>query len=235
MLTPPEFGNDRQTIKNLLRGVIALIIIAIVTWVYQQQTTGELSDRIITLEQENSELRSHKSSLTLQRKDLMNDILTQQQTVAIQKVTNAELLQQLSELQDNAIELNKELSFYQNITQGNSTAKLQVRELIVTADGQQGNQFRYRLVMSQGKKITRPLSGQLIISVIGQIEQQPKILKLKQHQLKLRHVQVFNGPIELTKNMVPKSIKVTLIQNKKTTLSKTLDWKVTTSSTHLER
>ena len=235
MLTPPEFGNDRLVIKNLLKGVIASITIAIVIWVYQQQTTGELLDRIINLESKNSELRTHKNALAIQTEELMNDVLTQQQAVAIQKVTNAELLQQLNDLQDNAIELNKELSFYQNITQGNATAKLQVRELIVTADAQQENQFRYRLVISQGRKITRPLSGQLVISVNGQVDQQPKTFKLKQHQLKLRHVQVFNGPIKLTKNMMPESIKVTLIQNKKTTLSKTLDWKVTTGPTHPER
>lgn len=232
---PPEFNDDRQVIKNLLKGLVGLIVIALIVWLYRQQTTGELSDKISTLEQENRELRTHNDELVAQNNELINDKLTKQQAAAIQKVTNTQLLAQLNDLQNNAIELDKELSFYQNIMQGNATTKLQIRELKVTVDDKQANQFNYRLVISQGKKITTPLTGQLTISITGNINKALKTIELNTHPLKLRHVQVFNGQINLPANMVPKSIKVTLIQNKKTILSKTIDWKVTPNQLTHER
>jgi len=235
VLIPPQLNNDHQVIKNLLKALLALVVVAIIIWVYRQQTTGELSNKVSMLTQQNTELHSQNTTLTTQYNDLINDTRHQQQTEAIQKATNTELLQQLTELQDNVIELNKELNFYQNITQGSATSKLQIRELKVIADSKKADQFHYRLVMSQGKKITKPITGQLSITVVGQVDKKPETIKANQHQLKLRHVQVFTGQIKLAENMAPKSIKITLIQNKKTTLSRTLDWNVTTSPTQLER
>jgi hypothetical protein len=235
MLTPPELHNDKQTIKNLLKGVIALIVIALIIWIYRQQTTGELSDKIAMLEQENSQLQTQHNALTEQHKNTTEQLLSEQQSAAVQKATNTQLLQQLNSLQDNVIELNKELSFYQNITQGNATSKLHVRELNITVDDKQSNHYHYQLVMSQGKKISKPLQGMLTLSLTGQNDQKSETIKINEHQLKLRHVQVFNGQIKLPENMEPKSIKISLIQKKKTTLSKTIDWQVTTSPTQLKR
>jgi hypothetical protein len=235
VLTPPQLNNDQQVIKNLLMALLGLIIIAIIIWVYRQQTTGELSALVTVLEQENHQIKERNIKLTAQNEALTTDNINRQQALAIQKATNNELLQQLNELQDNALEIDKELSFYQNITQGSATSKLQVRELKITADTEQADQFSYRLVISQGKKITKPLNGKLSVSLTGNIDKQSKTIKLNEHQLKLRHVQVFNGQINLANDMEPKSIKITLIQNKKTTLSKTIDWTVSTSPTQLER
>jgi hypothetical protein len=216
-------------------GLLGLIVIAIIVWIYRQQTAGELFTLITVLEQENHQIKEHNIKLTAQKKALTTDKINQQQALAIQKATNNELLQQLNELHDNALEIDKELSFYQNITQGRATSKLQVRELKITTDTEKTDQFNYRLVISQGKKITKPLNGKLTVSLTADIDKQSKVIKLNEHQLKLRHVQVFNGQINLTDDMEPKSIKITLIQNKKTTLSKTIDWKVSTRTIQLER
>ena len=235
MLTPPELHNEQQTVKTLLNVVIVLIVIALIIWLYRQQTTGELSDKIATLEQENSQLLAYKKSLTEQHENVTEQLLSEQQAAAVQKVTNAKLLQRLNTLQDSVIELNKELSFYQNITQGTATSKLHVRELNITTDSKQSNHYHYQLVISQGKKISKPIEGQLTLSLIGKVGQDTKTLNINEHQLKLRHVQVFNGQIKLPENIEPKSIKISLIQKKKTTLSKTIDWQVTTSPTQLKR
>jgi len=235
MLTPPELHNEQQTVKTLLKVVIVLIVIALIIWLYRQQTTGELADKIAILEQENTQLLAYKKSLTEQHESVTEQLLSEQQAAAVQKVTNAKLLQQLNILQDSVIELNKELSFYQNITQGSATSKLHVRELNITADDTQSHYYHYQLVISQGKKISKPIEGQLTLSLIGKVGQDTKTLNINEHQLKLRHVQVFNGHIKLPEDMEPKSIKISLIQKKKTTLSKTIDWQVTTSQAQLKR
>ena len=235
MLKPPELHNEQLTAKMLLKLVIVLIVIALIIWLYRQQTTGELSDKIAMLEQENGQLLAYKKSLTEQHKNVTEQLLSEQQAAAVQKVTNAKLLQRLNTLQDSIIELNKELSFYQNITQGTATSKLHVRELNITAAKKQSNHYHYQLVISQGKKISKPIQGQLTLSLIGQVGPDIKTISINEHQLKLRHVQVFNGQIKLPENMEPKSIKISLTQMKKTTLSKTIDWQVTTSPTQLKR
>ena len=66
MLTPPELHNEQQTVKTLLKVVIVLIVIALIIWLYRQQTTGELADKIAILEQENTQLLAYKKSLTEQ-------------------------------------------------------------------------------------------------------------------------------------------------------------------------
>jgi hypothetical protein len=43
----------------------------------------------------------------------------------------------------------------------------------------------------------------------------------------LRHVQVVEGMIELPEAIMPTSVSVSLIQNKKTTLTQRFDWQFT--------
>lgn len=190
---------------------------------------------IMTLKQENTLLRHQNETLRTQHKLLTKKTLTQVQSAAIQKVTNTTLRQQLNALQNNIIELDKELDFYHNITQGSTTSKLQVRELQLVADDAKSGLYRYRLVVSQGKKITEPIMGQLNIAIIGQVNDKSETIKLEKQPLKLRHVQVFHGQLALVKNMEPRSIKITLTKKNKTILSHTIDWKVAISATLLER
>jgi len=76
MLKPPELHNEQLTAKMLLKLVIVLIVIALIIWLYRQQTTGELSDKIAMLEQENGQLLAYKKSLTEQHKNVTEQLLS---------------------------------------------------------------------------------------------------------------------------------------------------------------
>jgi hypothetical protein len=79
-------------------------------------------------------------------------------------------------------------------------------------------------VLTQGQKINKPLTGQIKVEVS---DADNKTIQLSEHNLNLRHVQVVEGMIELPKAMTPTSVNVSLIQNKKTTLTQRFDWQFT--------
>ena len=121
------------------------------------------------------------------------------------------------------------------MTQGNTSTKLQIRELTLTVDDKQVNRFNYRLVVTQGQKITSPITGLIQLSLTGETKTTEDTIEMSQHQLRLRYLQVLDGQITLADGFTPKTVKVILKQNKKTTLSKVFDWKITASSTQPAR
>lgn len=210
------------------RWVFGISVIIIVTasyvWTYlsnqSSQVVSELADvsqREQALAQENSLLKEKLSSLT--------ELLEQnQQLLAIQTETDKQLQQRINTLQNNAVELNKALLFYQNITQGTGSSKLQIREFeLLTIMPGSTDSAGYRVVFTQGNKINKPLTGTISISL--DYADKTSVL-INEHKLNLRHVQLIEGMIKLPNDIAPKSVTVKLVQNKKTTLSKTIEWKI---------
>ena len=79
------------------------------------------------------------------------------------------------------------------------------------------------------------MTGTIKLLITGKKDDKEETTVITEHQLKLRHVQVLNGQIRLAGSMEPKTVKVTLKQNKKITLSKDFDWKIAPSPTQSER
>jgi hypothetical protein len=228
--------NESKRIRYLLLSLISLVIIVTGIWLYQLPTIGELKSKMASLKKNNIELIKQNNESKKQFAVLTERSQDHEQAFAIQKVTHNELEYRLSALQAEVINLNRELDFYQNITQGSTSTKLQIRELTLTADNQQANRFNYRLVISQGKKITKAITGIIKLQLMGQKDnKKDEMTTISEHQLKLRHVQVLNGQITLAEGLQPKAIHITLKQNKKITLSKDFDWKIAPSSTQSER
>jgi len=227
--------DEPKRIRYLLLTLISLVIIASSIWLYQLPATGELKSEVTFLKNNNNGLSKQNDELKKQFAVLTENLQDHEQAFAIQKVTHEVLQHRLATLQDKVIDLNRELDFYQNITQGNTSTKLQIRELTLTADDKYGNRFNYRLVISQGQKITKPVTGTIKLLITGKKDDKEETTVITEHQLKLRHVQVLNGQIRLAGSMEPKTVKVTLKQNKKITLSKDFDWKITPSPTQSER
>ena len=151
-------------------------------------------------------------------------IESHQHFLAIQQATDEQLQLQLIQLQDDLVLLNKELMFYQNITQGSSDSKLQIRELHLRQDIAQSNKINYRLVLTQGKRINKPITGTVIVL----LNKGGKQHVIKEHSLKIRHVQVLEGQIELTDNVTPNTITIHLKQKKKKVLTHVFDWHIET-------
>jgi len=182
---------------------------------HQQELEQQLQDQIT----QNKQLRESNADLELKQTE-------QQQHLAIQQATDQQLQLQLVELQNNVITLNKELVFYQAITQGNTSSKLQVREFHLRADDYSANSYRYRLVITQGQKISKALTGTIEIKINSKRNGKSKTIMTKEHPLNLRHVQVIEGQLKIEDNIDPQTITVTIKQKRKTATSQTFDWQI---------
>lgn len=232
----PSHDDESKSIRYLLLSLISLVIISSSIWLYQRPTTGELKSQAASLAKDNTALRKQNNELKQQFAMLAESVQNHEQAFDIQKVTHKELQYRLTTLQDEVIDLDRELSFYQNITQGNTSTKLQIRELTLTADDKHVNRFNYRLVISQGKKINKAITGTIKLQLTGKKNnKKDEIITISEHQLKLRHVQVLNGQITLAEGLQPKAVNITLKQNKKITLSKDFDWEIASSPAQPER
>ena len=206
--------------------VISAISITMVSmWLYlNQQSLGQLHSELLAQQQRNNSLSDENQHLEKEARKQARKLETQQHFLDIQKVTDQQLQLQIHELQEQVVNLNKELIFYQNFTQGNSGQKLQFRELHLRADDIQSDIFNYRLVVTQGKDIKKPITGTIKLTLNQRDSDNSEPLIIGEHQLRLRHVQVLEGKIKLADKVVPDNITVTLKQKNKIALSKTFDW-----------
>lgn len=218
-----------QPLRWALIVATIVLITALSIWLYLKPT-AQLRLKFRTLQQQSQQLTIDNQQLTEQNLQLTKKFEAQRQIMAVQQATDEQLQNQLNELQSEVVHLNKELIFYQNITQGSSSSKLQIRELDLRTSVSQADMVDYRLVISQSKKITKPLTGVVTITLNSRNNDEKEQLVLGEYKLNLRHVQIFEGQIQLVANIVPESISVTLKQAKKKTLLRTFDWKIDSSN-----
>jgi len=203
--------------RTILLIIFVVIISNAVQWLFQQQQQVRQQQDNQQLRDEISRLKTHNGHYTVTTSQHYSQLLLEQ-------ATTEKLRQKLSESQQQVLTLDREILFYQAITKGSSSSKLQIRELHLRADDVQPDLIRYRLIISQGKKINKAMAGTIRLIVNsdnnGSIEQQT----IEAQPLNLRHVQVIEGQIKLKAASQPISVTVELIRKKKTTLSQTFDW-----------
>ena len=192
----------------------------------QQQLIVKLEQLQQNLEQQLHVQTTQSQQLNESNTNLNNKLTEQQHHLAIQQATDQQLQQQVVELQNDVINLNKELMFYQTVTQGNSSSKLQIRDILLQADEHSADSFRYRVVITQGQKITKALTGTITISTATKRNGKTENITVKEHLLNLRHVQVIEGQLKITDNIEPEKIIITIKQKKKKTVSQIFDWQV---------
>jgi len=206
------------------RTAILVIFVAVLTFAaqsfFKKDQVRKQEDNIQKLTDEISRLQKHNEQYTFTSEQHFSQL-------SLEQATTGQLRTELSQLQEQVLTLNKDLLFYQKITKGSSSSKLQIGELHLSADNIQPDIIRYRFVISQGKKINKPMTGTINISLNNDNKGTAQKLVLEQQQLNLRHVQVIEGKVEITDEIKPISITVELIQKKKTTLSRTFDWQLT--------
>ncbi|PCH65081.1 MAG: hypothetical protein COC04_02890 [Gammaproteobacteria bacterium] len=192
----------------------------------QQQYVEKLEKLQLNLEQQLQIKTTQNLQLNESNAELNNILTEQQHHLAIQQATDEQLQQQVVELQNELINLHKELVFYQTVTQGNSSSKLQIRNILLQADDHSADSFRYRVVITQGQKITKALTGTITISTATKRNGKTENIMVKEHSLNLRHVQVIEGQLKITDNTEPEKIIITIKQKKKKTVSQIFDWQV---------
>lgn len=229
MLDKPYVIQARRPYRCLL--IILLVIVLLVTagWFWTREWRAEQSDKLISLQSQYSQLVTENQRLTGENQQLASQLENINQMQALQQATDSQLQTELQAMQDKVIALNKELLFYQNITQGNASSELQVRELHLRPVADDPASFMYRIVLTQGARITKAIKGDVLItlSLGGDGESQSRLLD--QHELKIRHVQVIEGTVKLAEDEQPDSLRVMLRQADKTLTERTFKWEVSPS------
>jgi len=208
--------------------LISVIITALTVWYFLKEDSVSLQQNLHFLQQNLNLSRQNTQQLSDERLDLreQNKLLNnttsiQLQELNIQQATVEQLQQQLVALQDQVLTLNKELLFYQNITQGVTSTDLQIRELHLTADTDESDIILYRLVITQGKNITKPMTGLVNIT----LDKDSTVIS--EQALNLRYVQLIEGRLKVAYSKSIKSITITITQDKKSKISRTFDWQLT--------
>lgn len=214
----------KRTRRFILWIVFAVVVTGLLQWYWFNHDSGEKA-RLI---EHNKQMTEQVASLKTQLMQQTESSQSMQQLQAMHQATVQQLQNRLEQLQKNVIELDKELLFYQNITQGNSTSELQIRDLQIRPDPENPTQLRYRLAITQGKNLSEPITGEAIIrlqNVEGEGEKAKAIdLNVIEHPLNLRHVQVIEGIFNMSELKTPQQINVSLRQKDKTLVSRTFDW-----------
>jgi len=219
---PPYFYVVVLLIAIVLTFFIQRYVYLKTTQVQQQKIKQfqQLDDMYQQLRTKNEETTE---SLLLKNKTLDSN----KHELNLQTETIQQLEQQLSLQQEQLATLNKELLFYEAITQGDRPNKLQIRELHLRSDTTNSDIVHYRVVITQGKKINQALTG--TIEMVSNMPQD-KTIALAEHPLNLRHVQLIEGQIQIANNEIPDSITVTIKQKKKTLLSQAFNWQLSPPS-----
>ena len=228
MIDKPYVIHHRRPYRTLLILLITLAISAAILWYWTTQWQNEQNAQITALKEQNEQLHAENQNLLEQNKLLtaqVNDISRMQ---AMQDATDSQLQSNLERLQNQVIELNKELLFYQNITQGNASSELQIRELHLRPNPDNPSQYFYRIVITQGKKISKAIKGDVLVALqFNDDKAKPRLINT--HGLKLKHVQVLEGTLNIEQNEQPKSLKIELKQGKKTLTTRTFNWELAPS------
>lgn len=208
--------------RCILTVLVTIVLTSVSLWIYQKQVSDNLLSQAGKLSKQNQTLSSQNQQLTTNNQQQIEQIESQQHFLAIQQATDEQLQLQLTQLQHDIVQLNKELMFYQNITQGTSDTKLQIRKLELRKNSTQTDKVNYRLVITQGKRINKPITGTVVITLNNNNDDRI----INEHSINLRHVQVVEGQIKLTDNDEPNTISISLKRKKKTTITKIFDWQL---------
>jgi regulator of replication initiation timing len=229
MLDKPYVIQARTPYRCLLVLLATIITLVIAGWFWSKEWRTAQSDKLISLQNQYEQLVSENQRLTGENQQLASQLENINQMQALQQATDSQLQTELQSMQEQIIALNKELLFYQNITQGNASSELQVRELHLRPVADDPASFLYRIVLTQGKRITKAIKGDVLITLnlAGDGEAQSRLLD--QHDLKIRHVQVLEGTLKLAENERPESIRIMLRQADKTLTERTFKWEVSPS------
>ncbi len=215
LLHPHEIRQRRPFRCLLWMAIIVLLVIA-GQWYYHRHISVQQSQLRAENRQLNAELQTKHQALSQIRN-------SNEQMQAIHQATTTQLESRLQQLQQKVIDLNRELLFYQNVTQGMGSSELQVRELELRFNSSDREQLRYRLVLTQGDNISEPINGEVAVGLQVDADTPDKTDIIGKHGLNLRYVQIIEGSFFLP-TTTPAKLVVTLTQKGKMLTTRAFNW-----------
>ena len=189
--------HQRRPYRCLLFILLSSALSAVACWFVAQLWHQQQIQQLALLQQQQQTLSHDNAQLTKANQALRASLNSFSQQGAIKAATDEQLSMDVQRLQNKVLELNKELQFYQDITQGDSSSQLQIRELHVSAVAAESNSYVYRLVLTQGARVEKPTEGIIELSLRHGDGDNVTSRLVASHEMKLRHVQVIEGTITL--------------------------------------
>lgn len=129
-----------------------------------KQSQGELTARVMNLEEENAELRSQLALFEASRE--------------VDRVAYGQVEDSLSDLQDEIQKQREDLGFYKGIVSPeDGVSGLRIQSFRIRQGGD-GNRYRIRLVLVQAMKHDRPIAGVVDLLLNGAREGRPVTYRL---------------------------------------------------------
>ncbi len=171
-------------------------------------------------------------SLHMDRGELRDKVALIEQTRQVDTQAYEQVKGELRLLQQENLELREEVSFFRGIVSPvEGSAGVRVKRFGVEKSPQ-GELYHYKFVLTQVLKNDKYVQGNVIVSVDGVLNGEPKMLefadvtakKKKKLEFKFRYFQKFSGNFILPKGFVPRQVLIEVNPSKRKTVKASFDW-----------
>lgn len=223
--------------------VLALLALLIAGWTVFD--FGRYSAQYDSAEARHSEALSAeiKDALSSEIETLREEKAILKRAAQIERQAYNELDATLKALQSEILELKEELAFYRGIVSPRDASRgLRIQKFSFIENGN-SRSFRYKIVLSQVLKNDRVARGKVQLLFEGLINDQPKILKLRdvtekrinELNYKFKYFQNIAGNIEVPAGFIASRIILRILPRgrQKDMIEKTFDWPKQENDAHV--
>ena len=201
---------------------------------FGKQYAGE---ELVRLEAARDRLEAQIETLEQHNRELRERVAVLEKSSEIDRLANLEVRNSYADLQNELLELRRELEFYRGIVSpGDAKAGLRIQRFELVPGSQAGH-FDYNLTLTQLKRNDRYARGSIAIEVEGLQDGKPVTLPLSalaadgvaKLKYKFRYFQHFSGELVLPDKFTPQRVTVRLQPRGKgqpAGVDTTIDWPI---------
>jgi hypothetical protein len=149
----------------------------------------------------------------------------------IEQHARADLSANLVALQDEVLELKRQLATYKGLVKPLEEQGLQIQALTISKTAAE-RLLRYRLALTQGRKTEQLTQGQVQLAIYGILNGKPARFKLDTLSkgspitFNFKYFQILEGELLLPKNFKPTQVKIALLlkDHPSKPVERTFDW-----------
>lgn len=162
---------------------------------------------------------------------LQEQLARTQRELEIEQHVRANLSANLAALQDQILELRRQLATYKGLAKSLEEQDLRIHDLTFSKTATE-RLLHYRLVLTQGRKMDQLTQGQVKFTLRGIVEGKPVRFEIDTLSkgtpliFKFKYFQILRGELLLPRNFKPTRVKITLLpeDNPSQLVERTFDW-----------
>jgi hypothetical protein len=217
-----------------LGAAIAVVILISAAYLLFQKGVHYAGTEWLALEQQGEALGRQLREAREQNVELSQQLAILERSSEIDRLASLEVRNEFAALQDQMLELSRELEFYRSIVSPkDGRTGLQIQHFAVKA-GSSGGVFGYQLMLIQVQRNERYVRGVIEIEVEGVEDGKKRVLSLsalgsekKNLKFKFRYFQEFGGELVIPDGFLPESVTVKVRpsgKGKPPGVDKTMEW-----------